>query len=259
MRLVATSADGIRLVYEVHGTGTPALVFVHGWSCDRSYWDGQVRLFARRFQVVTVDLAGHGDSGRGRERWTMASFGADVAAVADALGLEGMVLIGHSMGGDVVVEAARRLPGRVRAMIWVDTYRELANPLTHAQVLDKLVPFRTDFVQRTRTLVRGMFPSGADRALVERVAADMSAAPLDVALGAAESAWSCGREVAFAVKELGLPCVTINPEEPPTDVGSMERAGVEVVFMSGVGHFPMLENPQGFNTLLMQVVERFVP
>ena len=44
------------------GQGTPALVFVHGWSCDRSYWAGQLEAFSRDFTVVAPDLGGHGES-----------------------------------------------------------------------------------------------------------------------------------------------------------------------------------------------------
>ena len=62
----AVSADGIAVRYEVRGRGAPALVFVHGWSCDRRYWNAQMDYFADRHQVVAVDLAGHGESGLGR-------------------------------------------------------------------------------------------------------------------------------------------------------------------------------------------------
>ena len=71
---VVRSGDGIPLAFEVHGAGAPALVFVHGWSCDRSYWRGQLRPLAARYQTVAVDLAGHGGSGMGRRAWTMAAF-----------------------------------------------------------------------------------------------------------------------------------------------------------------------------------------
>ena len=54
-----------------------------------------------------------GESGGGRQRWTMAAFGDDVAAVVRHPGLGEVVLIGHSMGGDVVVETALRLGGQV--------------------------------------------------------------------------------------------------------------------------------------------------
>src|SRR5918994_764401 len=91
----------------------PALVFVHGWSCDRSYWSRQLPHFAGRHNVVAIDLAGHGESGVGRQAWTMPAFGDDVVAAVEQLGLESTVLIGHSMGGDVIVDAALKLPDRV--------------------------------------------------------------------------------------------------------------------------------------------------
>jgi pimeloyl-ACP methyl ester carboxylesterase len=92
----ATSADGVPVRYDGYGAGGPAIVFVHGWSCDRGYWDGQVAHFAERHRVVTVDLAGHGESGLGRTAWTIPSFGEDVVAVVDRLELSDMVLAGHS-------------------------------------------------------------------------------------------------------------------------------------------------------------------
>jgi DNA-binding transcriptional LysR family regulator len=58
--LKVASADGVPIAYEVHGQGSPALVLVHGWSCDRSYWQGQVEPLSRHYQVITLDLAGHG-------------------------------------------------------------------------------------------------------------------------------------------------------------------------------------------------------
>jgi pimeloyl-ACP methyl ester carboxylesterase len=255
---VVTSADGIRITFETHGEGTPALVFVHGWSCNRSYWEGQLQPFSRQFKVVAVDLAGHGESGLGREAWTMGAFGGDVAAIVKKLGLERVILIGHSMGRDVIVEAACRLPGRVAGLVWIDTYKQLGTPRTPEQLQALLAPFRANFVETTRAFVRGMFPATSDRSLVERVAADMSAAPPGVALGAMESAMNFDREIPRALQELKLPVVAINPDYRPTDIASMERYSVEVVIMSGVGHFLMMEDPERFNALLRRVVDKFV-
>lgn len=253
---VATSPDGIPIAYEVFGEGLPALVFVHGWSCDRSYWKGQLQPFSRRFKVVAIDLAGHGESGLGREAWTIAAFGGDVAAVVEKLGLQRIVLIGHSMGGDVIIEAARRLPGRVAGLVWVDTYKQLGTQRSAEQLQAFMAPFRTDFEVTTRDFVRNMFPVGADLALVERVAADMSSAPPAVALGALESAMSFGPQVPPALQELKLPVVAINPDNQPTDMASMQRYGVEVVLMPGVGHFLAMEDPERFNSILGGVIDK---
>lgn len=252
-----TSDDGIPIAYEVHGDGTPALVFVHGWSCDRRYWSAQLEPFSNEFKVVAVDLAGHGNSGLGRENWTIESFGGDVAAVVEELGLERVILVGHSMGGDVIIEAARRLPGRTEALVWVDTYKQLGNPSTPEQVQSFVDTFRADFEGTTRSLVRGMFSPAAEDSLVAWVTEDMASAPPQVALGALESSFTYGRTVTEPLHELEVPVVAINPADPPTDVASMERYGVDVVLMPGAGHFMMMENPEGFNLILSEVVGGF--
>ena len=252
---VVASADGIPIAYETLGEGPIALVFVHGWSCDRQYWDAQLQPFAQNFQVVAVDLAGHGASGLGRDTQTMAAFGADVAAVADELGLQRMVLIGHSMGGDVIMEAARRLQGRVAGLVWVDTYRRLPTDRTEEQLEAFLAQFRSDFVGTTSAFVRTMFPAGADPLLVDRVATDMAAAPPAIALSALESALRYAHEIPAVRAELDLPIVAINADNQPTDVASMQRHGVDVVIMPGVGHFLMMEDPARFNEILRTVVD----
>ena len=57
------SPDGIPIVFEDEGSDQRALVFVHGWSCDRSYWSEQMAAFAQIYRVVAVDLPGQGQSG----------------------------------------------------------------------------------------------------------------------------------------------------------------------------------------------------
>ena len=67
----AISADGVSIAYEVRGAGKPALVFVHGWCCERTYWEEQLPQFADKYKIVAIDLAGHGESGLDRKEWTM--------------------------------------------------------------------------------------------------------------------------------------------------------------------------------------------
>ena len=252
----ARSADGVRIAYRTLGTGTPAVVLVHGWSCDRGYWDAQLAALAQAFQVVAIDLAGHGESDRGREAWSIASFGSDVSSVVRHLALEEVVLVGHSMGGNIILEAAKELPGVVSGLVWVDVHRALPNARTDAQVRERMRPFRSDFVATTRDFVRSMFGANADPSLVTRVADEMSAAPRDVALGALEATWSFVRSVPALLAELRLPLVAINPDDAGTDVESLKRFGIDVVLLPGVGHFPMLEAPQPFNQQLAAAVQR---
>jgi pimeloyl-ACP methyl ester carboxylesterase len=257
MKDIAVSADGLTVHYEVHGIGTPALVFVHGWSCDRTYWSGQVDYFAVRHQMVTIDLAGHGESGTGRESWTMPAFGDDVVAVIERLRLGSTVLVGHSMGGDVIVEAALRLPGRVAGLVWADTYSTLGEAITDEEVRAFAAPFREDFVTATRALVRRMFIASSAPELVERVVTDMSSAAPDIAVDALEHAIGNERAVLAALPQLIVPVVAINPDYRPTDVEALRRHGVRAVLMPGVAHFLMMEDPETFNRLLDEAIEGF--
>src|SRR5262245_66243165 len=85
-RKTVRADDGLSIVCEVRGKGDTALVFLHGWCGDREYWKHQVGEFAAGYRVVTLDQAGHGESGKERKSWTTSGLAADVEAVVKALG-----------------------------------------------------------------------------------------------------------------------------------------------------------------------------
>lgn len=249
------SADNVPIRYDDYGSAAATLVLVHGWSCDRSYWSEQIEPLSRHYRVVTVDLGGHGESGLGRSEWTIASFGQDVAAVIDALELDSVVLVGHSMGGDVIFQAARLRPEKVRALVMLDTYKQLGDWSSDAEIDAIVEQVSTDFAAVTENFVRGMFPSDADPNLVDRISADMAAAPPEVAIPAIRSSYLHAREVPDLIESLGKPVVAINPDDAPTDRESMRRYGVDVVIMPAVGHFLMMEDPARFNELLLSTLD----
>ena len=249
------STDGVRIHYDDLGAGEPALVFVHGWSCDRSYWSGQIEHFAQSRRVVNIDLAGHGDSGLDRTVWTMQAFGEDVSAVVNALDLHNIVLVGHSMGGKVVVEAARQLGDRVIGVVGVDTFHGGGRETPREQqeeVFEQLAEDQAGFIA---TFVDRTFVEQSDPAIKEWVKADMAAAPYASAIGARQA--SGNYDATPAVASLDVPFVLINSDFLPTDVGHLEANAKQFRYleMSDVGHFLMMEDPETFNTLLGVVLE----
>jgi len=253
------SENGVTVFYETRGEGDRTLVLVHGWCCDRTYWQAQVDEFSKKHRVVAVDLAGHGRSGLQREVWTIEAFGADVAAVIEKLDLKDAILVGHSMGGPVIIETARRLPERVTALVGVDTYHDLATRHTGEEMREFLAPFRTDFKATTDQFVRSMFPVDADSSLVARVARDMSSAPADVATSAMEEMWKY--DLVAALKEMRLPIRCINSDRYAMQLERNQSVAesFEVQFMPGVGHFVQMENPGEFNRLLYECLDEFWP
>ncbi|NEZ04994.1 alpha/beta hydrolase [Wenzhouxiangella sp. XN201] len=255
---VVYSEDGTPISYEVHGSGEPTLVFVHGWSCDLRYWRAQVRHFSRNHKVVTVDLAGHGHSGLQRESYSMSAFGEDVRAVIEAVGSDDVVLIGHSMGGPVVAETAQLLPDRVRGLIGVDTFQNLEEEVTQEGMDEWLAPFKSDFRERASQFVASMFVPETDESLRDWVIADMSAAPPDVAMSAMEHLLkdTMTGEARQVFDGLEIPVVTINADLWPTNVEANRRHmhSFDAVLMQGTDHFLHMARPEAFNTQLAEVI-----
>jgi len=181
----APSADGILIHYHAEGQGEPVLLFVHCWSCSSAFWEEQVKYFAPTHRVVTLDLAGHGASGMRRKRYTIEAFGQDVRAVAEALDLKKVVLIGHSMGGPVALEAARLMPDRVVGLVPIDTLQDADMHPTPQQLDSFLDAFKKDFPTATRNLVRQIVPPTADTKIVASIADHMASASSEVGISAA--------------------------------------------------------------------------
>lgn len=245
------SKDGVAIRYHAQGSGEPAIVFVHCWTCDRHSWDAQLPRLARTRQVVALDLAGHGESGGERERWTIEAFGNDVMAVIDALKLRRVVLVGHSMGGHVTLAAARRLDGRLAGLVPVDTLLDVEERMSPERIEEFLAPFEADYPKAAEGFVRTyMFAPSSPTAVIEKVVARARAASKQMAIAAIRETWSYDAARDFDV--LKAPIHAINGERYPTNLEANRRHApqYQVTLMPDVGHYPMLEAPERFGALL---------
>lgn len=114
----ATSQDGVKIAYESTGDGPLAVVFVHGWSSAKSFWDPVIaEIPIRGRQFVRLDLRGHGDAQAEGCEHSVAGYAEDILAAADAADVQRFVTVGHSMGGKYAqylrVLAPERLAGQV--------------------------------------------------------------------------------------------------------------------------------------------------
>lgn len=252
----ATSPDRIPIRYHAAGKGDPALVFVHCGGCERGFWDGQVAHFAAEHRVVALDLAGHGQSGVGRKDWTMAAFGQDVVSVVEALGLKRVVLIGHSIGGPVVLEAARRMPGRLAGLVLVDTLVDFEQKRPAAEEMEKsLSELQADYRAKTTALVSQLlFSASTPEPVKARVLESVLSVPQEIGVAAVRS--SLAYDPLPAVREIKAPIRAINADLFPTNVEGNRRhiPGYQVAIMKGVGHYLMLEQPEAFNALLAEAL-----
>jgi pimeloyl-ACP methyl ester carboxylesterase len=183
----------------------------------------------------------------------MESFGQDVASVVKVLDLKRVVLVGHSMGGPAIVEAAKQLPDRVVGLVGVDAFQNLDLHRSPDEIDALLEPVRADYRGAVSYIVRStMFVPASDAGLVEQITALMAAAPPEMGIDAVRSLFEWKGE--NALEALSIPKFTINADYQSTDEEAAARYGLHIKMMTGVGHFVMLEDAHTFNRLLTEVL-----
>src|ERR1700683_1016011 len=253
------SGDGVRIVYDVRGQGATTLLFVHCWAGDRFFWRDQADAFADEFRVVTLDLAGHGESGRNRNHWSILGLSEDVLAVANALKLERVILIGHSMGGPVSLEAARLLSGRVLGVVLVDTMHNVEVPRSMASAQADAEKLKTDFGGYLGDL-SSVFSKTTDPSIRHWV--EKKAITADPTVCIALKLDTPNLDLKKLFINAGVPIRAINAKPPIGDVtnveGNRKYADYNAILMDNVGHFIQLERPKEFNENLAKCPAEFL-
>ncbi len=255
-RKTCQAPDGVTIVYSAAGDGEIALVFVHGWLADRSFFDGQLKTFANRYRVIAPDLAGHGESGANRTKWGIPQFGADVKAVVDAEELKRVILFGNSLGGPTAVEAALLLPNRVLGVVGIDAFQNFDHWMTAEESRQRAEAFRADYTDSVKKMVKMLFHRDAAPALLADAERRMQKTPPAAAHAMFLSL--AGYDPAGSARKLVVPLRAINGDLFPTDVDAARKikADFDAVIMKHIGHSPMLERPDEFNRHVAAVVQR---
>jgi pimeloyl-ACP methyl ester carboxylesterase len=259
LEVTTTAADGVPLVYDMRGSGDIDLVFIHCWGCDRSFWREQLDYFADLdYRVVSLDLPGHGASGVGRGTWQVADLGADVKAVVEELGLERVVLIGHSMGGPVALYAAQLMPEKVLGIVCIDTLHNAEYEYPPEQFEQIVTSYEQDFAGTMTRMVESAFPEEADPELVEWVLAKSTAANPEATIALLKDFEKLDLKAALSAVKVPIRCINAAPRGPGGAVTAIEinrkYADFDAVLMEDVGHFPQLERPDELNDHLARLL-----
>jgi pimeloyl-ACP methyl ester carboxylesterase len=247
------SDDGSSITYGVHGQGEVTMVFVHCWTCNHEFWKPQIEYFSKKHKVVWLDLAGHGLSNSQRKTYTMQAFGKDVAAVVNEIDGENVILVGHSMGGPVSIEAAKLLGDRVIGIVGVDTfYTPFQFPKSEEEIDDFVKPFKNDFKSASEQLVRSMFTPEADPDVITWIVRQMSVADQEMGISAMYEIfrWNA-KNVPSGLDKYSKKLFNINGAPTGKEIALHES----VVLIHGVGHFVAQVKPDEFNEALNQIVD----
>ena len=246
---------GVKLAYDTAGRGDPAMVLVHGWAGDRSYFAPQFEHFASRHAVIALDLRGHGDSDRPEPGSGVYEFDAlcdDVLAVAAAAGCDRPVVVGHSMGGLVALACAARAAA-VRAAVMIDPAPIVnANIKTYLGQAADAVEADDDGTWRTG-FVSGMFLS-TDAARRDEIISGMTTQP--PAIAAALVRAMARFDGASALGAVEVPLLSIGSAVPNDSAADLRRACPTITIGQtvGSGHFNQLEVPDQVHAM----IERFL-
>ncbi|MGN8791525.1 MULTISPECIES: alpha/beta fold hydrolase [Acidaminococcus] len=96
-----TTNDNVSIYYEIHGEGKP-LFMLPGWTCSTKFWKYNVDELARHFQVVLMDMRGHGESEKVLHSHRISRYAMDVKNLLDALDLKDVTVLGWSMGASIL-------------------------------------------------------------------------------------------------------------------------------------------------------------
>jgi len=248
---------GSEINYKVVGDGDTTLFFVHGWCINQSYWDAQVDHFEKRYKVVTIDLPGHGNSDKNRKDWTIENFGKDVILLIEALQLKNIVLVGHSMGGSIILEAAIAKPEVVIGFVGVDNFKDLAVVYDEQQLEDMeafINQLKTDYESAVKGFAQGMlFAESTPKKVSDRVLSDILEIPPKISVDILESLSTHNEIEGRQMQQLQHKVHLINCDGYPTNTKQLQRYctnSYAVHSIGDVGHYPMVEEAEKFNMIL---------
>jgi len=242
---------GTRLAYEDRGAGKLAFVFVHGWTCDRSFFAPQAEHFARTHRVVSVDLRGHGESDKPQGPYPVSAYVDDLAHVIGELGLGKVVAVGHSMGGITALQLATTHPDRVAAIVMVDPAPFVFPPELRAAIEGMVAAIEAgDQEPRRQFIAQHLFMPTSDRKLVEDVLGVMMAAPVHVAAGAMKGILAFDGPAVAARCTVPALHLAANPPLNPPHLMSEWLPKIVNGWTVGSGHFNQLEVPDQVNAMI---------
>jgi pimeloyl-ACP methyl ester carboxylesterase len=255
--------DNAVINYEVTGKGDTTLLFVHGSFIDQTYWKRQVDYFSPHYTVVTLDLPGHGKSGRERTDWSIPGFAEDVVTVIKNLELEHVILIGHSLGAEINLMVATAYPKPIAGFIGIDIFKNAATPLSAEHqapsntILDNLI---TDFSNTNEQYARMVLLTGkTPPEITNRVVKAYREAHQPMGIETMPEIFDLFETEQKLLPKLKFKLYLVNVDYMPTNeipLKQYAKHGYEVLHMPGTCHFPMLENPDELNTLLQQVIQK---
>jgi 3-oxoadipate enol-lactonase len=255
-------ANNIMLYYEVAGQGQ-TLAFIHGLGSSTRDWEFQIPAFSKKYQVVTFDLRGHGQSAKPEGPYTIEMFTDDLASLLTGLQVKSAHLVGISLGGAIALQFALTYPAMVKTLTIVNSGPSLGGtPEQAQQEIERRVGIVKQFGMRAmgQNLGPNLFPEAEQAALrqafIERWAENDPNAYIEATRS------MLGWDVTGQLGTLHCPTLIVASDKDYTPVAAKKAyaelmPNAQLTVMANAHHAVPLERPQEFNAVLAQFLARF--
>lgn len=255
------NVNNVNIAYDQCGSGDTTLLFVHGWCINKEYWNEQKKYFCDKFKVVTLDLPGFGQSGKNRTDWSFEQYANDINEFIKTAHLKNVILIGHSMSGDILLLMETIYPEALTGIVGIDNLQHPTSKYTEAQT-EEMESFFTMMNKSFSGTVesytkQNLFPPSADTSIVNRVITDFKKSDSAIAKKVLRSMVDVSQKEKEMMQQLDHKLFLVNSDMTVTAIDSLKKyckASAEVVYVYGTGHYPMIEKPHEFNVALEKVI-----
>jgi pimeloyl-ACP methyl ester carboxylesterase len=251
----------VKIVYNSCGDKDTTLLFVHGWCINKEYWKQQLEHFCPSYKVVAIDLPGFGESGKNRANWDFNEYTEDIKYVIEQLELKNVILIGHSMSGDIILNAGNKYPNLLAGIAGIDNLHEPGSTMT-AEQKNQTDSFFHQLASSFRTTVDAqmrptLFQPTTDTVVVNRVMNDVLATDSAIAVSVLRSMIDISQKEKQMMQGLSHKLYLVNSDVYPVNKDSLAKycsKGYHAELVHATGHYPMIEKPAEFNAALQKVI-----
>jgi pimeloyl-ACP methyl ester carboxylesterase len=258
---VTAKVNNTTIAYNQYGNGDTTLLFVHGWCINKEYWNDQSKYFSDKYKVVTLDLPGFGRSDKNRTEWTFEKYTEDINEFIKAEKLKNVILIGHSMSGDILLLMDNKYPESIIGIVGIDNLKRPGVKFSEEeskQVEGFFAMMDSSFSGTGEVYTKGnLFTPSADTSIVNRVIKDFKNNDSVIAIKVLRSLFDVSQKEKEMMQQLKHTLYLVNSDPDTTHIDSLKKyckASAEVVYVHGTGHYPMIEKPAEFNSALEKVI-----
>lgn len=260
---LTAEVNNTTIAYDRYGNGDTTLLFVHGWCINKEYWNEQSRYFQDRYKVVAIDLPGFGKSDKNRSAWTFEQYGDDIHEFIKAEKLRNVILVGHSMSGDILLLMDTKYPGSVIGIVGIDNLKSPGHKNTEEETkgIEMFFAMMDSSFSGTVEMYtkQNLFPPSADTSIVNRVIKDFKTNDSTIAIKVLRALVDVSQKEQDLMPQLTHKLYLINSDVDSTKIDSLKKhcnASAEVFYVHGTGHYPMIEKPAEFNAALEKVIRK---